>query len=93
MFLIRCVFWRFISKNKAILSKAGINIRGRSSKLRINYRTTEEIRKYATLVLDVNGNNNKPNKDKVDVFTLELDEYGQFTNLLDYLNKDDQKQS
>lgn len=48
---------------------------------------------YATLVLDVNGNNNKPNKDKVDVFTLELDEYGQFTNLLDYLNKDDQKQS
>ncbi len=41
-----------IYKNKAILSKAGINIRGRSSKLKINYRTTEEIRKYATLVLE-----------------------------------------
>ena len=36
-----------IYRNKAILSKCGINIRGRSRKLRINYRTTEEIRKYA----------------------------------------------
>ncbi|MFC7677594.1 UvrD-helicase domain-containing protein [Paenibacillus sp. GCM10028914] len=36
-----------IYKNKIILSKCGINIRGRSSRLRINYRTTEEIRKYA----------------------------------------------
>lgn len=36
-----------IYKNKAILSKCGINIRGRSHYLRINYRTTEEIRKYA----------------------------------------------
>jgi superfamily I DNA/RNA helicase/mRNA-degrading endonuclease RelE of RelBE toxin-antitoxin system len=36
-----------IYKNKAVLSKCGINIRGRSSYLKINYRTTEEIRKYA----------------------------------------------
>jgi superfamily I DNA/RNA helicase len=36
-----------IYKNKAILSKCGINVRGRSSYLKINYRTTEEIRKYA----------------------------------------------
>lgn len=36
-----------IYKNKAVLSKAGINIRGRSTYLKINYRTTEEIRKYA----------------------------------------------
>ena len=36
-----------IYKNKAILSKCGINIKGRSSLLRINYRTTEETRKYA----------------------------------------------
>lgn len=36
-----------IYKNKAILSKCGINVRGRSSYLRINYRTTEEIRKFA----------------------------------------------
>lgn len=40
-----------IYKNKAILSKCGINIRGRSSKLKINYRTTEEIRKYAFALL------------------------------------------
>ena len=36
-----------IYKNKAALSKCGINIRGRSSILRINYRTTEEIRRTA----------------------------------------------
>lgn len=36
-----------IYKNKAVLSQCGINIRGRSSYLRINYRTTEEIRKFA----------------------------------------------
>ena len=40
-----------IYKKKAVLSKCGINIRGRSSYLRINYRTTEEIRKYAFAVL------------------------------------------
>ena len=40
-----------IYKKKAVLSKCGINIRGRSSYLRINYRTTEEIRKYALAVL------------------------------------------
>lgn len=36
-----------IYKNRPVLSKAGINVRGRSSYLKINYRTTEEIRKYA----------------------------------------------
>jgi superfamily I DNA/RNA helicase len=36
-----------IYKKKAVLSKCGIFIRGRSSRLRINYRTTEETRKYA----------------------------------------------
>ncbi|MBP5607524.1 MAG: UvrD-helicase domain-containing protein [Lachnospiraceae bacterium] len=41
-----------IYKNKAILSKCGINIRGRSSYLRINYRTTEEIRKFAFALLN-----------------------------------------
>ena len=40
-----------IYKKKAVLSKCGINIRGRSSYLRINYRTTEEIRKYAFALL------------------------------------------
>lgn len=41
-----------IYKNKASLSKCGINIRGRSSILRINYRTTEEIRKVAFALLN-----------------------------------------
>lgn len=36
-----------IYRNKAVLSKCGINVRGRARKLRVNYRTTEEIRKYA----------------------------------------------
>ena len=37
---------------KASLSQCGINIRGRGRKLRINYRTTEQIRKFATAVLE-----------------------------------------
>lgn len=41
-----------IYKNKAVLSKCGINVRGRSSILRINYRTTEEIRKAAFALLN-----------------------------------------
>ncbi|NMB13368.1 MAG: AAA family ATPase [Firmicutes bacterium] len=36
-----------IYRNRAVLSHCGVNIRGRSSYLRINYRTTEEIRKWA----------------------------------------------
>lgn len=41
-----------IYRNKANLSKCGVNIRGRSSYLKINYRTTEEIRKYAFSLLN-----------------------------------------
>lgn len=41
-----------IYKNRAVLSKCGINVRGRSSTLRINYRTTEEIRKAAFALLN-----------------------------------------
>ena len=40
-----------IYKNKVVLSQCGVNIKGRSSYLRINYRTTEEIRKYAFSLL------------------------------------------
>lgn len=36
-----------IYRNRAVLSHCGVNIRGRSSYLRINYRTTEEIRRWA----------------------------------------------
>lgn len=37
---------------KAVLGHCGINIRGRGRKLRINYRTTEQIRRFATAVLE-----------------------------------------
>lgn len=41
-----------IYRNHPTLSKCGINIRGRSSILKINYRTTEEIRKHAFALLN-----------------------------------------
>lgn len=41
-----------IYRRKAVLSQCGIKIVGRSSILRINYRTTEEIRRRAIAVLD-----------------------------------------
>lgn len=41
-----------IYRRKAVLSKCGIDVRGRSKKLKINYRTTEEIRDFATSVLE-----------------------------------------
>ena len=40
-----------IYRNYPTLSKCGINVRGRSSILKINYRTTEEIRKHAFALL------------------------------------------
>lgn len=40
-----------IYRNKVTLSKCGISVRGRSSCLRLNYRTTEEIRNWAMHVL------------------------------------------
>jgi superfamily I DNA/RNA helicase len=40
-----------IYRHRATLSKVGIDIRGRGRKLRINYRTTDEIRKWAVAEL------------------------------------------
>ena len=40
-----------IYRRKVSLARAGVNIRGRSRKLYINYRTTDEIRRYATALL------------------------------------------
>jgi len=41
-----------IYRNKVVLSQCGINVRGRrSKKLKINYRTTEETRRYAMTLL------------------------------------------
>jgi superfamily I DNA/RNA helicase/mRNA-degrading endonuclease RelE of RelBE toxin-antitoxin system len=37
---------------RVVLSHCGIDVRGRSRKLRVNYRTTEEIRKWAVRLLE-----------------------------------------
>ncbi|MFT6920408.1 MAG: superfamily I DNA/RNA helicase [Cognaticolwellia sp.] len=41
-----------IYRNKVVLGRCGIQIIGRSKKLRINYRTTEETKKLAVSVLE-----------------------------------------
>mgnify|MGYP000194524873 FL=1 len=41
-----------IYRNKVILGRCGINIVGRSRKLRVNYRTTEETKKLAVSILN-----------------------------------------
>ena len=43
---------RIYTRNKAALSRCGVDIRGRSRKLYINYRTTDEIRKSALAYLE-----------------------------------------
>lgn len=43
---------RIYSRNRAAMSKCGIDIRGRSRKLYLNYRTTDEIRRYAVALLE-----------------------------------------
>lgn len=40
-----------IYRHKVVLSKVGINVRGRSRSLKVNYRTTDEIRQWAVAVL------------------------------------------
>lgn len=43
---------RIYSRNRAAMSKCGIDIRGRSKKLYLNYRTTDEIRRHAVALLE-----------------------------------------
>lgn len=43
---------RIYHRNKAAMSQCGIDIRGRSKKLYINYRTTDEIRRQAVALLE-----------------------------------------
>ena len=43
---------RIYTRNRAAMSKCGIDIRGRSRKLYLNYRTTDEIRRQAVAVLE-----------------------------------------
>ena len=43
---------RIYSRNKAAMSRCGIDIRGRARKLYLNYRTTDEIRRQAVALLE-----------------------------------------
>jgi superfamily I DNA/RNA helicase len=43
---------RIYTRNRAAMSKCGIDIRGRSKKLYLNYRTTDEIRRQAVALLE-----------------------------------------
>lgn len=43
---------RIYNRNKAAMSRCGIDIRGRAKKLYLNYRTTDEIRKQAVALLE-----------------------------------------
>lgn len=43
---------RIYTRNRASMSSSGINIQGRSRKLYLNYRTTEEIRRLAVATLE-----------------------------------------
>ena len=42
---------RIYGRNRVVMGRCGIDIRGRSRKLRLNYRTTEETRRWATRLL------------------------------------------
>lgn len=52
LFIVGDGHQRIYGKHKVVLSHCGINIRGRARKLRINYRTTEEIRAWAVRLLE-----------------------------------------
>ena len=50
LFIVGDAHQRIYGKT-TVLSRCNINVRGRSKKLRLNYRTTDEIRKWASAVL------------------------------------------
>lgn len=52
LFLVGDGHQRIYHRNRAVLGRCGIDIRGRSRKLYLNYRTTDEIRKYAVGLLE-----------------------------------------
>lgn len=52
LFIVGDGHQRIYGRHKVVLSKCGVDIRGRAKKLRINYRTTEEIRRVAVRLLE-----------------------------------------
>ncbi|NVK41163.1 MAG: AAA family ATPase [Oceanospirillaceae bacterium] len=52
LFIVGDGHQRIYGKNKVVLGQCGIDIRGRSARLKVNYRTTDETRKLAVSVLE-----------------------------------------
>ena len=52
VFIVGDAHQRIYSRYRIVLSRCGIDIRGRARKLRLNYRTTEETRSWAARLLD-----------------------------------------
>ncbi|MCX2779241.1 UvrD-helicase domain-containing protein [Microbulbifer thermotolerans] len=52
LFIVGDGHQRIYGKNKVVLGQCGINIRGRSARLKVNYRTTDETRKHAVSILE-----------------------------------------
>ena len=52
LFIVGDAHQRIYSQNRVVLGRCGIEIRGRARKLRLNYRTTEETRRWASRLLD-----------------------------------------
>jgi superfamily I DNA/RNA helicase len=52
LFIVGDGHQRIYGRNRVVLSRCGIDIRGRARKLRVNYRTTEEIRRAAVALLE-----------------------------------------
>ena len=51
LFIVGDGHQRIYGRNKVVLSRCGIDIRGRSRKLRLNYRTSEQTRRWAARLL------------------------------------------
>ena len=51
LFIVGDGHQRIYGRNRVVLGRCGIDIRGRSRKLRLNYRTTEETRRWASRLL------------------------------------------
>jgi len=52
LFVVGDAHQRIYSRNRIALGRCGVDIRGRARKLRLNYRTTEETRRWASGLLD-----------------------------------------
>ncbi len=52
LFIVGDAHQRIYSRRRVVLSHCGIDVRGRARKLRLNYRTTEETRRWAADLLE-----------------------------------------